>query len=102
MAKKYIVREGFNVFLAVTKPNGEQYERTHAGGEEVVLEDNEAALHAHKLEFANQRDRDAAMAAEQAALATQRAQSNPAELVSALVAALQQAQGAAAQPAAPQ
>lgn len=95
-AKKYIVRNGFVVVLKLTRDNGDTYERTYTEGEECTLEDTDAALHAHKLEFANARDRDAAVAAEKTALESTRAAQNPADLVAALVAALAQAQAAAA------
>ena len=101
MAKKYIVRDGFVVFLALFKPSGEKYERTYTGGEEVTLEDADAADHAHKLEFANQKDRDAALAAEKAAKVTALAGGDPAGLVQQLVAAIAQASGAVAPPAPP-
>jgi hypothetical protein len=100
MAKKYIVRDGFIVFLEVTGPKGDKYERTYTSGEEVTLEDDEAAKHQHKLEFANQKDRDAALAAEKAAAQTATAATDPAVLVQMLVAALAQAQGVVPAPAA--
>jgi hypothetical protein len=99
--KKYIVREGFVVFLALSKPTGEKYERTYTSGEEVVLEDADAALHAHKLEFASDKDRAAALAAEKAATQSAAAANDPAVLVQMLVAALAQAQGVAPAPAVP-
>lgn len=94
MAKKYIVREGFIVFLEVVSPKGEKYERTFSGGEEVSLEDDAAALHAHKIEFAMQKDRDAALAAETAARVKAAASGDAGTLVQSLVAALAQAQAA--------
>lgn len=101
-SKKYIVREGFVVFLEIVKTNGEKYERTYAGGEEVTLEDADAAQHSHKLEFAGEKDRANALTAEKAANVTAMAASDPAALVQMLVAALAQAQGVtAAPPAAP-
>jgi hypothetical protein len=99
MAKKYIVREGFIVFQEITKSTGEKYERTFTGGEEVSLEEDEAAQHAHKIEFASEKDRANALAAEKAAFVSAHANSEPAELVQSLVAALAQAQGLT--PAAP-
>ena len=100
--KKYIVREGFIVFHEIVKPTGEKYERTYVGGEEVALEDADAAQHSHKLEFALDKDRVAALAAEKAANVTAMAANDPTALVQMLVAALAQAQGvtAAAAPAA--
>ena len=92
-SKKYIVREGFMVFQEVTKPNGDKYERTYAGGEELVLEDADAAQHIHKIEFSNQKDRDTAIAAEKAAAVSAAAATDPATLVQMLVVALAQAQG---------
>lgn len=94
MAKKYIVREGFIVFLEVVSPKGDKYERTFSGGEEVSLEDDAAALHAHKIEFAMQKDRDAALAAETAARVKAAASGDAGTLVQSLVAALAQAQAA--------
>jgi hypothetical protein len=96
MAKKYIVREGFIVFLEIVGPKGDKHERTYTGGEEVSLDDEDAARHAHKLEFATQKDRDAALAAEKAANVTALAGNDPGALVQSLVAALAQAQGVAA------
>jgi len=102
-SKKYIVREGFVVVLEIKRAGGEVQTRTYTGGEEVTLEEDDAKLHAHKLEFANQKDRDAALAAEQQAKVATQAQQSPAELVAQLIAALSQAQaGAAAAPAAAQ
>ncbi len=101
MAKKYIVRDGFVVVLALLNDKGDKITRTYTSGEECTLDDVDAALHQHKLEFANARDRDAATAAEQAALVAQRAQQNPADLITALVAAIAQAQAAAAPAPAP-
>lgn len=101
-SKKYIVREGFVVFLEIVKSTGEKYERTYVGGEEVTLEDADAAQHIHKLEFASEKDRANALAAEKAANVTALSASDPAALVQMLVAALAQAQGVtAASPAAP-
>lgn len=96
MAKKYIVRDGFVVVQSIPRPDGTSYDRTYAGGEECTLEDADAALHAHKLEFASQKDRDAALAAEKSARVAAAAASNPAELLAALTMMLQQAQAAAA------
>lgn len=93
--KKCIVREGFVLVLKITKPSGESYERDYQGGEEVALDDADAALHLHKLEFASQKDRDAAAEAEKRAAQTAAAAANPVELVAALIAALGQAQAAA-------
>lgn len=102
MAKKYIVREGFIVFHEIPDGKGGKYERTYTGGEEVTLEDSDAALHVHKLEFANQKDRDAAVAAEKAANVAALAGQDAGSLVQSLVAALAQAQGTIpAAPAAP-
>ena len=99
MAKKYIVREGFVLFLALINAKGEAYERTHQEGEVVELDDDEAAKHAHKLEFASEKDRAAALAAEKTAAIATAAASNPVELVQALVTALAQSQGVAPAPA---
>jgi hypothetical protein len=93
--KKYVVREGFVLVLKITKATGETYERDYQGGEEVTLDDADAALHAHKLEFASQKDRDAAAEAEKRAAQSVAAAANPVELVAALIAALGQAQAAA-------
>lgn len=99
-SKKYIVRDGFVVVQTIPKNDGSTYDRTYAGGEEVTFDDDVAALHAHKLELASQRDRDAALAAERTAQIATAAGQSPAELVRQLIAALSQAQAAAA-PAAP-
>lgn len=99
--KKYIVRAGFVVVLKIHKPDGSFVERTYDGGEEVTLEDADAEMHRHKLEFALQKDRDAALAAEQQALVASKAQQSPVELVVALTAALQQSIAAAQPQAAP-
>ena len=96
MAKKYIVRDGFVVGHQLKTSAGETYERTYNGGEEVTLDDDVAALHLHKLEFANPKDADAARAAEKASAIAAKAASSPAQLVGDLVAALGQAQAAAA------
>ena len=90
--KKYIVRDGFVVLLEITQPNGDVRTREFASGEELQLDDADAARHAHKLEFASLRDREAALAAEQAAVTRQAAGSDPAALISQLVAALAMAQ----------
>lgn len=96
-SKKYIVREGFVVALQLKNAStGQAYERLHVGGEEVVLEDEQAAAHIHKLEFANQKDRDAALAAEREAAIAARAAGGSADLVGQLVQALQAANASAA------
>ena len=67
--------------------------------EPVVLDDEQALLHRHKLEFALQKDRDAALQAERDADVAAAAQQAPVQLVQQLAAALQQslvAAGAAA------
>lgn len=89
MARKYIVRTGFVVVLKLQKPDGSTYERTHEGGEEVTLDDDQALLHRHKLEFASQKDRDAALQAEREADVAAAAQLAPVQLVQQLTAALQ-------------
>lgn len=99
MPRKYIVRTGFVVVLDIAKADGSTYQRTHEGGEEVVLDDEQALLHRHKLEFALQKDRDAALQAERDADVAAAAQQAPVQLVQQLAAALQQslvAAGAAA------
>ena len=102
-SKKYVVRDGFIVFLKVVSSKGDVSERQYTSGEEVTLDDADAADHAHKLEFASEKDRATALAAEKAANITSMAASDPAALVQALVAALAQAQGLvpAAAPVAP-
>lgn len=101
MAKKYVVRDGFVVDLEFTRDDKTKFTRTYQGGEEVTLEDDQAAPHQHKLEFASQKDRDAALEAEKKAAVAKAAAASPAELVQMLVAALQQAQAAAAPAPAP-
>lgn len=97
-AKKYLVRIGFVVVLELVKAGskGETYTRSYEGGEEVTLDDEQAELHKHKLEFASAKDRDAALAIEKEAKVTQAAQNSPVELVQTLVAALGALQAAAA------
>lgn len=95
MAKKYIVRTGFVVHQQLQRTDGSLYIRTYNEGEELTLDDSDAELHAHKLEYASQKDRDAALAAEKATKVAQAAAQSPAELVNQLVAALAQAQAAA-------
>jgi len=89
--RKYIVRDGFVVALTLTNATTkETYERTYNGGEEVSLDDDDAKLHLHKLEFANQKDRDAALAAEKEAKAAASSDQNPVDLIAQLVAAIAQ------------
>ena len=98
--KKYIVRDGFHAAIAISKADGSTSEKRYDGGEEVSLDDATAALHLHKLEFADQRDRDAQEKADRAkAVASAKAQ-HPVELVSMLAEALN-AQIAAASVGAP-
>ena len=86
--KKYIVRDGFVTTLALAKNDGSTYEKRYEGGEEVTLDDAQAALHRHKLEFADQADRDAEMQAEHdKAVATAKSQATP-ELIKQLAEAL--------------
>ena len=104
--KKYIVRDGFVVVQTITKNDGSAYDRTYTSGEEVTFDDAQAALHAHKLEFASAKDREAALAVEQQAKVASAAAGSPVELVTTLVAALQAAMsagqaGAAVAPSAP-
>lgn len=99
--KKYTVRTGFVAQIAIAKNDGTSYLRTYGEGEEVALEDADAAQHLHKLEFSSQKDRDAALAAEQQAKVAAAAGQSPAELVQQLIAALAQAQAAAAPTPAP-
>lgn len=97
MAKKYVIRDGFVVVLQVRREDGSTSERRYESKEEITLEDEDAELHRHKLEFAGQKDREAALAIEKQASIDAAAGSNPAELVKQLVAALSQAQAAAVQ-----
>ena len=99
--RKYTVRLGFVVVLSMLKANGEKYERTYDGGEEVALDADQAALHAHRIEFANPKDREAALAAEQEAAIAAKATASPVDLVQALTAALSQAMQANAPPSTP-
>lgn len=98
-SKKYIVRTGFVVHLVLAKQDGSTYTRVYEEGEELTLDDADAELHAHKLEYASAKDREAALAAEAQARQNQRAAQDPAELVRQLTAALAQAQAQAALPA---
>jgi hypothetical protein len=97
--RKYIVRDGFVVPLVVEKQNGDKHVKLVDAGEEISLSDEDAALHAHKLQFAKQSDRDAALAAEKEVATAQAAQNSPAELVQLLVGALSQVLAAAPAPA---
>ena len=99
--KKYVVRSGFICVIALINVAGSAYERTYEGGEEVTLDDEQAAAHLHKLEFAAQKDRDAALAAEKEAQIKAAAAQSPVDLVSQLTAALGQSMTAAGQSAAP-
>jgi hypothetical protein len=94
--RNYTIRDGFVVILKLTKADGSTYERRSESGETVSLTDEQAAQHLHKLEFADQADRDAAIAAEQKAAVMNHAAGSPVELVQTLVAALQHALGGAA------
>ena len=88
--KKYIVRNGFVTTHVLRKADGSIYEKRYEGGEEVALSDEDADLHRHKLEYADQKDRDAEEKAERARnVAAARAQ-HPVELVSQLAEALSQ------------
>ncbi|QOR55186.1 MAG: hypothetical protein SHS37scaffold296_3 [Burkholderiales phage 68_11] len=97
--KKYVVRAGFVVPLITEKPDGSKSVKMYEAGDEVSFDDDQYALHAHKLEFANAKDRDAALAAEQQAATARAAQNSPAELVQMLVAALSQVVAASPAPA---
>lgn len=92
MPKKYIVRDGYVVILKTVR-DGKEYDRTFVGGDTLSLDDDDAALHLHKLEFADSKDRDAALRAEVAERA-KTAAANPTQLIADLVAALSQAQQA--------
>lgn len=80
-SKKYTVRAGFVVALLLQKQDGGSYERRYESGEELTLDDDQAEQHLHKLEFATQKDRDAALAAEQSAKVTTAAAQSPAEMM---------------------
>lgn len=92
--RNYIVRAGFVVALLRTSQDGSTSTKTYESGEKLALEDDQYALHAHKLELADQADRDAALAVEQQAQVAKHATASPAALVSTLVEALQHALGA--------
>nr|WP_316642878.1 hypothetical protein [uncultured Roseateles sp.] len=89
--KKYIVRDGFMVVLEIKQADGSVHKRTYASGDEVSLDDDAHAQHAHKLEFANEKDRAAALATEKESRIQAAATNSPADLVNALIAALGQA-----------
>ncbi len=91
MPKRYIVRDGYVVTLVSEDSSGNKHDRTFIGGDAIVLDDDQAKDHLHKLEFADKKDRDAALAAE-AAERAKTAAANPAQLIADLVAALSQAQ----------
>lgn len=93
MAKKFIVREGFVVLLTLPVPGKpkETYERRHEAGEVIELDDDQAALHLHKLELADPKAREKALAAEQAAAASKVTQSDPATFATLLADAIRQA-----------
>ena len=101
--RKYIVRDGFVVHLLLGRADGSTYTRTHEAGEELQLDDNIYAKHAHKLDYASEKDRAAALAAERAAAVAERARQDPGELIRQLTDALAQARAAqsTAQPAQP-
>jgi hypothetical protein len=108
-SKKYVVREGFVLFRKVVNPaNDQTVERQYMQGDTVEMDDDEYAQHAHKLEFAAQKDRDAALAAERQAAVNKAAAAGVVDVVSMLAQALQQAAAAnapasaAPAPAAPQ
>lgn len=91
MAKRnYIVREGFVLWRQVTNDKGSTTERFHDAGETVALDDDEAAMHGHKLELADEKDRAAALKAEKIADVANKANMAPADLVAALAAAIAQ------------
>ena len=96
--KRYLVRIGYVVALTLINASGATYERRYEGGEEVTLDDEQAAQHLHKLEFASQQDRDAALAAEQAAKIGQAAAQNPADLMAMMTEVLTRALHAANAP----
>jgi hypothetical protein len=89
--RNYIVRDGFVVVQTVVKADKSTFTRTTSGGEPITLDDDEAAQHAHKLELASQKDRDAALEAEQQAKIAAHANNAPVALVQTLVEALQHA-----------
>lgn len=89
--KKFIVRDGFIVILALLAANGKEIERRYEGGETVELDEDQYAAHMHKLEFADEKDRKRALAAEEAATMAAAARSNPVDLVNMLTAAIGQA-----------
>lgn len=94
-SKKYIVRTGFVVALAILAKDGSIKERRYEGGEPLELDDEQASEHLHKLEFASQKDRDAAEAAEKEAAIVKAAHQSPIDLVGALTKALAQAMASA-------
>jgi hypothetical protein len=81
--KKYLVRDGFVVVLKIARADGGFTERTFTSGDEVQLEDGDFSLHAHKLEFSSQKDRDAALAAEKTAAAA-RVAAQPVDVIKQL------------------
>lgn len=82
-SKKFIVRAGYVVVLAfINATNGNTSERRFEGGEEVALDEDQAAQHLHKLEFASQRDYDDALAAEREARMRHAAHQSPADVMS--------------------
>lgn len=91
MPKNYTVREGYVVILTTEGADGKKYDRTFIGGDTVKLDDDQAALHLHKLEYADEKDRAAALKAEEVERAKTQA-ADPVRLISDLVAALSQAQ----------
>lgn len=92
--RKFVVRDGFVLHLQFQRPSGDAYSRTHEAGEQIELTDEQHALHGHKVEFASDKDRAAALAAERAASVAARAAQDPAELIRQLTEALAQARGA--------
>lgn len=95
-SKKYFVRLGFVVCLMVlNQATGKETERRYEGGDELTLDDDQAALHLHKLELADPKDRKAAEKAEQEAKVAAAAAQSPVDLVGMLTSALAQAMVAA-------
>lgn len=89
--KKFQVRAGFIVYLETLKSNGEKSQKAYDGGEEVTLDEDQYKAHAHKLEFASAKDRDAQAAAEVEQAAQRLEVSGPNNMVDVLAAAMAKA-----------
>ena len=99
-SKQYTVRTGFVLVLEEKRPNGQILTRNFNEGDLIELSDEQYALHAHRLEYADKKDIDAALKAERAAAVASAASTLGAADLVALMAQALAAQQAATIPAA--